>query len=168
MTGFHFNPIDVAEGLLRARHPGRLERREPEVSQDGQKWPALLLDGAHNEPAASNLAQHLEGHLPERPRVMVFGAKEGKNHLDMLRNLGPMVDCVVLTKASNGHAFTPDCISSVGHLLPDVIVEPDLERALSAARTIATSTGSVLITGSLYLVGDAMQYLPDSIVQADD
>ncbi len=167
-TGFHFNPIDVAEGLLRARHPGRLERREPQGSHDGQQWPALLLDGAHNEPAASNLAQHLEQHLPERPRVMVFGAKEGKNHLDMLRNLGPMVDCIVLTEASNGHEFTPGCISDVRHMLPDVIVEPDLERALLVARKIAAYSGSILITGSLYLVGDAMQYLPRPMNQTGD
>jgi dihydrofolate synthase / folylpolyglutamate synthase len=158
--GFHFRPVDVAEGLLRARHPGRLERREAFTCDKGRMWPTFLLDGAHNPAAASVLVDHLDEHLPERPRVMLFGAKKGKNHLEMLSELGPHVDCVILTTASEGREFTPDCIREARNLLPEVLFEPDLVRAIELATDMAHPRGGVLLTGSLYLVGDVMGYLP--------
>jgi len=158
--GFHFNPVDVAEGLLRTRHPGRLERREAYTCDEGHHWPAVLLDGAHNPQAARVLSEHLANHLPERPRVMLFGAKKGKNHLEMLTQLGSNVDCVILTTASEGREFTPNCVKEARNHLPELLFEPDLERALELASDIAQPTGGMLITGSLYLVGDAMAHLP--------
>ena len=158
--GFHFSPVDMAEGLLRARHPGRLERRSSMASSDGMRWPATLLDGAHNPAAALILSKCLDDYLPERPRVMLFGAKQGKNHQEMLRQLGPLVDCVVLTTASEGREFTPACIDDVRDELPEVLVEPKLEDAVRLAATLASPSGGLLVTGSLYLVGDAMRFLP--------
>ena len=158
--GFYFKPVDMAEGLLRARHPGRLERREAHVCESGRHWPVVLLDGAHNAHAAAVLGPELHEHLPERPRVMVFGAKKGKNHQEMLERLGPRVDCVILTTGSEGKDFTAECVEEARRALPRVFVEPNLERAIDLAAELASPNGGILITGSLYLVGDAMQHLP--------
>jgi dihydrofolate synthase/folylpolyglutamate synthase len=158
--GFFFKPVHMAEGLLRARHPGRMERREPRIDENGRDWPAVLLDGAHNANAAAVLGPQLHEHLPERPRVMVFGAKKGKNHQEMLEMLGPRVDCVILTTGSEGKDFTVECVGEARRVLPRVFVEPDLERAIDLAAEMARPYGGILITGSLYLVGDAMQHLP--------
>lgn len=159
--GFYFKPVQMAEGLLRARHGGRMERREACLGAHGQPWPAVLLDGAHNPAATRLLATELPEQLPERPRVMVFGVKKGKNTKAMLDHLASEVDCVILTTANEGQEFSRETLRDLDVQLPRVLFEPDLQMAVHLARTLATAAGGVLITGSLYLVGDALEHLPD-------
>ncbi len=65
--GFAFKPVHMFEGLQRARHPGRLERREGRVDPLGRCWPAMLLDGAHNPPRDVAVGQAVERVSPGAP-----------------------------------------------------------------------------------------------------
>lgn len=159
--GFHFKPYHMAEGLQRARHPGRLERREPQVDADGRSWPAILLDGAHNPMGARALARHIPLFLSERPRVLLFGAREDKDHATMLDALLPHVDEVVLTATAETPLASPELLAALLHRrITRVTVEPSLPRALTHARACATPTGGLLVTGSLYLLGELIPLLP--------
>lgn len=144
-------PVDAARrGLARTRWPGRLDRRGN-----------LLLDGAHNPAGALALAEHLkaEGLKP----VMVFGALADKDWRLMVEILAPHVRDAVVTRVPSPRALEPmeaaRAFSMMG--LFGMVVE-DPAHALRTARGMAGADGVVLVTGSLYLVGDVMGRLPDA------
>ncbi|WP_287416675.1 Mur ligase family protein [Oceanithermus sp.] len=123
-----FEEAAVRAALERARLPGRFDRRV-------FRGRPVLLDGAHNPPAARALAAE----LPGRYRL-VFGAQPHKAVDAMLELLAARADGVVLTwplpAARGGHGYEPDPLAA-------------LARAAEAAR----AGEPVVVTGSLYLVG---------------
>ena len=77
----------------------------------------------------------------------------------MLRALCPQVDGVVLTCARQGMTFDLKGLMD-RHIAPSqTVYEPDLERAVMLARKLAGPSGGVVVTGSLYLVGDTLRIL---------
>ena len=158
--GFAFKPVHVFEGLQRARHPGRLDRREACIDRHGRRWPAVLLDGAHNPQAVELLARQLNVFLPERPRAVVFAAKADKNYERMLAMLGRHADVVVLTQLSDvmGHGLDEMRYTAQQHC-PHVLADPSVERALEVARRTVGPTGGMVVTGSLYLIADTLAEL---------
>ncbi|MCC6621345.1 MAG: bifunctional folylpolyglutamate synthase/dihydrofolate synthase [Deltaproteobacteria bacterium] len=155
--GWRIGPVAIAEGLMRARHRGRLERLGP---VDG--WPAILVDGAHNPMGARALARHVPTFLPERPRVLLFGTNPDKDVARLLTTLAPVADAIVLTasRARPVADFAP--YLAVARRLGErhVVAEPDAARALALARDLAGPEGGLLVTGSLYLIGDVLPLLP--------
>jgi len=160
--GFGLKPVHMAEGLQRARHPGRLERRPPLEDQTGERWPAMLLDGAHNPHAATALSRHVASFLPERPRIVLFGAQPDKDVEGILSHIVPHVDGIVATSTAEVPMVPESALHEVArrHEVP-VTQVPDLPEALSRARQLAGPDGGLLVTGSLYLLGEVMPLLPD-------
>ena len=123
-----FGEEAVRAALANARLPGCLDRRR-------FLGRAVLLDGAHNPPAARALAAE----LPARYRL-VFGAQTHKA-------VSPMLD--VLTQRASGVVLTwplPGPRQGFAY-------EPDPGRALERAAAAAREDEPVVVTGSLYLVG---------------
>ena len=142
--------VDVdraAKGFERAAWPGRLQRIAGR--------PALLLDGAHNAAGALALAEALRGHPPF---VLLFGAMADKDVAAIGRTLFPMARAIVVTRAPGDRGAEPSSIvERVGPVGPPLLEEPDVGRALKAARGIAGRDGLVVVAGSLYLVGDVLR-----------
>lgn len=156
--GFAFKAFHIADGLVRARHPGRLERREPMVDVVGRHWPALLIDAAHNPMGAEVLAKHIQRFLPERPRALVFTTRPDKDAAAMMAALAPQVDLVILTEASSTVLHGTELVHHLRLPRPPlVVVEPDLDVALDLARRKAEG---VVIAGSIYMLGEVMPKLP--------
>ena len=118
----------VRAALANARLPGRLDRRR-------FRGRPVLLDGAHNPPAARALAAE----LPQRYRL-VFGAQPHKRVPPMLELLAARASGTVLTWPLPG---------SQGRYA----YEPDPLAALALAAESAREDEPVVVTGSLYLVG---------------
>ncbi len=162
--GFHLKAHHLAEGLYRARHRARLERIEP---PEEPGWPAILIDGAHNPMGARTLARQVETYLPERPRVMLYGVNPDKDVRTMLASLVPRVDAVVLTQSSavavpdfERYQKRVEAIARRKGTRTAALVRPDAREALATACTLAGPEGGVLLTGSLYLIGDMLPLLP--------
>jgi dihydrofolate synthase/folylpolyglutamate synthase len=133
--------------------PGRFDR----VSDR----PAVILDGCHNAGAAACLADTLDAYPQSRPLVMVHGSKPDKDFRGVLRALAPRCDAVIETTIPG--LCDPDALVAVCRdVAPTVPVEAvaDLATAFDRAAAIAGEGGTVLITGSLYLVGAAMTLQP--------
>ncbi len=119
----------------------------------------MLLDGAHNPAAALTLATFLRG-LPGPPPVVLYGAMNGKQFDAMIEPLGPLVHSVVVTRPSVQRAVEPDEVAGIIRKYVDgVEVVSDPSRALDRARQLAGSKRFVLVTGSLYLVGEVLGLL---------
>lgn len=145
-------PEAVARGLARTRWPGRLQWI------DGR--PRMLLDGAHNPAGIASLVGHLTEH-PIRPRpVLLFGTTREKDLDRVLAPLLPHVDGLVAGRAGIDRAMDPAIIVAwARERAPWVVAEPDPGTALARARLRAGDDGTVLVTGSLYLVGDVLTVL---------
>ncbi len=148
------DPDAVRAGLAAVRWPGRLQ-----WVRGARGRGDLLLDGAHNPAGALTLARFLRG-LSGSPPVVLFGAMHGKQLDAMIEPLGSLVQSVVVTRPSVQRAADPD---EVGGIIRDhvdhVEIVPDPSRALERARQLAGSERFVLVTGSLYLVGEILGLL---------
>ncbi|HVM44580.1 MAG TPA: folylpolyglutamate synthase/dihydrofolate synthase family protein [Candidatus Thermoplasmatota archaeon] len=142
--------LAIRQGLARARWPGRLQVVEGS--------PRILLDGAHNPAGAQALAAHLKARGLRV--VLVFGALADKDWPAMVAELAPHVRDAIVTRVPSARAADPQDIArvfSMGGIFGMVVDEPG--HALRTAEGIAGPDGTVLVTGSLYLVGDILARL---------
>ena len=142
----------VAEGLATVRWPGRLE------------WiggrPPLLLDGAHNPAGARALRAYLEDALAGRRLVLLFAAMRDKAVGEMAELLFPQASAVVLTSPHQKRAASARALAELTrHLNPCVREQEEPREGLGEARRLAGPHGVVVVTGSLYLVGEIKQLL---------
>lgn len=142
----------LAEAVAGTVWPGRLQ------AVPGR--PPLLLDGAHNPAGARALLAHLRD-LGEH--VLVFGAMGDKDIAAMAGTLFPAARAVVLTRPPLDRAAEPGQVAREA-AVPGVPlhVEPSVGRALRLARRLAGPRRTVVVAGSLYLVGDVLRRLTRS------
>jgi dihydrofolate synthase/folylpolyglutamate synthase len=146
-AGWPITPRTIAEGVRDADWPGRLE------SIPGD--PPLLLDGAHNVDAMQCVRSFVREYHP-RGVHLVFGTMSEKDHAGMLAELVPVSASVALTRPANDRARDPGEMAAAirgSGAFPSVVVERDVAGALERARRIGDGR-SILVTGSLYLVGE--------------
>ncbi|GAA4745063.1 folylpolyglutamate synthase/dihydrofolate synthase family protein [Amnibacterium soli] len=151
----------LAEGLAAATSPGRLQV----VGRD----PLLVVDAAHNPHGVTAMAAALAESFPLGHVVAVLAVLADKDAEGMIRAAADLVDEFVVTTAPSDRTSDPDALARtvVDVVGADrVVVEPDLDRALQAARELAEehATGSddaeepgVVVFGSITLVAKVLQ-----------
>jgi dihydrofolate synthase/folylpolyglutamate synthase len=148
----------ITKGLSSARWPGRFEQME----RDGVR---VILDCAHNPHGAAALARTLaeEGVDPGRT-VLVFGALADKPFREMLAILGPLARSRYYASPKGRSPAPLDELGAIARGEPAGEPREAVARALTEARPGDT----ILITGSIYLVGEARAALlgedPDPVV----
>ncbi len=140
----------VREAAATLAVPGRLQTLPGE--------PPTVLDGAHNPAAAAALAESLE-EVFDGPPALVLGVLEDKDAAGILRTLLPRCRRAWFTAPPGPRALSPAALLSQARQLgfEDAACEPRPERALEEARAWARQEGTgVLVTGSVYLVGELL------------
>jgi dihydrofolate synthase / folylpolyglutamate synthase len=143
---FRCSPAAVRRGLEAVRWPGRLAV----VGAD----PLIVLDGAHNPAGVAALVRELPGLVGSRPLDLVFAAMADKNWGAMLAPLLPLVRRAIVTRVGRRGA-PPDEIARACAARVPVEAMDDAPAALRAALARVGSGEAVLVTGSLFLVGEA-------------
>src|SRR5262249_32462613 len=115
----------------------------------------FLLDGAHNVPAAHALADFLGESYPQGVWI-IFGAMADKEYEAMLAILRPHARQFVFTKPQSSRAKEP---AELQKLVPDSHLESTVPAAISYAGHNAPDGTTILICGSLYLIGEARSAL---------
>jgi len=131
-------------GIADACWPGRIEHVSPN--------PDIILDGAHNPAGARALAKYLERFYGSRRIWMIYAAMRDKAIDEVAGILFPLATELVLTAPDTPRALRPEAMAEFagrGH------VEPDVEAAIAYARSHAAEEDVIVITGSLFLVGEA-------------
>jgi dihydrofolate synthase/folylpolyglutamate synthase len=128
--------------------------------------PLTLLDGAHNPDAVAALVDSLPELLEGRSAALVLGVLEDKDATAMLRALLPRCERAWFTAPPSPRALPPAALQSLAQQLgfDETLCEPQPARALAAAQSWARARpggGSVLATGSVYLVGDLLAHARD-------
>jgi dihydrofolate synthase / folylpolyglutamate synthase len=134
--------------------PGRLHVIEGD--------PLIVLDGAHNPAATTALVDSLPEVLGGRPVALVLGVLEDKDAAGMLGALLGVCERAWFTAPASSRALSPAVLQSLARQLgfDAVACEPAPWRAFLEARGWAAERGAaVLVTGSVYLVGDLLDRL---------
>jgi dihydrofolate synthase / folylpolyglutamate synthase len=152
--GFPITPAAVERGARETHWPGRFQ-----VVPATQESPQYVLDVAHNPAGAWALRSTLSACFPDREFVLIFGAMLDKAIGEMGEILFPMASRVIVTRAENPRAAAPEEIQAAIRVTADCEPAPDVGFALERARTLAGSGGLVVITGSIYVIGEAMAKL---------
>jgi len=140
----------VADGLGRVTSPGRLE-------VVGRR-PLVLLDGAHNAQGMAALGRALDEDFPTAgPLVAVVGMLAGHDPGLLLDALGPdRLALVVACPAPSPRTIGADQVAAAAHQRGIATMQvPSVADAVEAAQAEAGPDGSILVTGSLYVVGAA-------------
>lgn len=158
--GFAFSSHDMAEGLKDTRWPGRMHV----VSQE----PLIILDGAHNPKAIRELAHSIRNEFRYRRLFLVIGVMEDKDVGKILKGILPLAHYVFYTRPDYYRSASPERLMKEGSSLrkPGEIL-PKISVALDMARNMAGSTDMILVTGSLFTVGEAMTYFDPETYRPD-
>jgi dihydrofolate synthase/folylpolyglutamate synthase len=153
--GFSITPEAIERGIREARWPGRFQ-----VIPATNDFPEFVLDVAHNPAGAWALRSTLSGCYEGRQPIFVFGAMRDKAIAEMAEILFPLAERVIATQAENPRSATPAEIREAAVRTGAHILEvPEIGAALGRARSLAGREGLVVITGSIYVVGEAMRQL---------
>jgi dihydrofolate synthase/folylpolyglutamate synthase len=151
--GFKITAKNIEQGIRETRWPGRLQR----VVVGGIEY---LLDVAHNPAGAWALRSTLSELFEDRPLTFVFGAMRDKAISEMAEILFPLADRVIATPANNPRSASPEEIRrAAGRVAVDLEAAANVAQALSRARETVAKNGLVVVTGSIYIVGEAMREL---------
>jgi dihydrofolate synthase/folylpolyglutamate synthase len=153
--GFVITPEAIEHGIRETRWPGRFQVLP---AQGGA--PEYVFDVAHNPAGAWALRSTLSACYEDRRLTFVFGAMRDKAIGEMAEILFPLAVRVIATRADNPRSATPDEIREAAvRTATDIEDAIDVASALGRARSMAGSDGIVVVTGSIYIVGEAMQVL---------
>jgi folylpolyglutamate synthase/dihydrofolate synthase len=134
----------IATGLATVFWPGRFQHVEPN----------LILDGAHNPAASWQLVQTWkECHRGTTPTV-IFGGLKDKDLSQMLEALSQIAARFFLVPVQNDRSASPADLRTPDHL--PATVYSNVKVAIEHARALRDP---ILVTGSLYLVGEALAWL---------
>jgi dihydrofolate synthase/folylpolyglutamate synthase len=149
--GWRFEEQAIRLGLKEMRWPGRFDV----VS----RRPLVILDCAHNELSIGALLESIAVELgPQvRPRL-IFGCLEDKQWAKMAAMLAPRVRDVTLTRVRPKRPLDPENLLPLfsAHVPTRVVRDP--RRAVAQVMTESGPDDVVVVTGSVYLVGEVYPY----------
>ena len=153
--GLRILPQHIERGVRETQWPARFQV----IAGEGASS-EIVLDVAHNPAGAWALRSTLSERYGYRPLTFVFGAMRDKAISEIAGILFPLAEQVILTQADNPRAATPaELKEAAQHTGADLIEASDVPSALERARQLAGSNGVIVITGSIYIVGEALKLL---------
>jgi len=142
---------NIMDGLVRTRWPGRLEV----VSQH----PLTVLDVTHTPHGASVVASELDI-FPGSPRILVVGMLRDKDAQGVMSLLAPHFDQVLCTSARSPRALSSqEMLTACQGSNPHCQAVEGVGKAVAEGKRLAGRNGLVMISGSLYTVGEAISHL---------
>lgn len=146
----------IKKGLYNTIWPGRFEIL--------LRGPSVVLDGAQNVASAWALRETIIDNFPDKRIILILGISQDKDIAGICRVLIPLSDEIILTQADNPRAADVDVIEkNISCQLPVVSCQISktkrVEEAVKLAKRKARPNDLILVTGSLFLVGEARDIL---------
>ncbi len=141
----------IAQGFKRVQIPARC--------QFVRRNPLIMVDVAHNPDSALALNKTIQD-IFKKDVTLVFGASKEKLVNEMLTILLPITDKVILTRADSPRAYDPKDLAQLiePYSIPFQITK-SVKQAISEALKTASQNDLIVITGSFYVAGEALQIL---------
>jgi dihydrofolate synthase/folylpolyglutamate synthase len=149
--------IPVAEekiraGLQNVDWPGRLQQVTLPVGR------RILLDGAHNPAGAKTLEAVLAKNFSAGKPVLILGVLQDKDWQHICETLAPLAARIFTVPVSSERSANPDELAEACRKInpsAEITACDCLDNALEKS----AGDGFVVITGSLYLVGESLEML---------
>ncbi|MBU1202395.1 MAG: bifunctional folylpolyglutamate synthase/dihydrofolate synthase [Nanoarchaeota archaeon] len=137
----------IKEGMKKYYWPGRFEFVKENI----------LLDCAHNPDGVKALSKSL-GKLNYEKLIIIFGMMKRADVKAMCREVDKLKGRIIVTKANMTSARNPE---EIAKHLQNSIVTHNLKEAIKTAERNAGKNDLILITGSIFLVGEVMTVLKE-------
>ncbi len=147
LASIKLTPKAIEKGIKNVKWPGRF--------QVLKKKPLIILDGAHNPAGAKALRVTINHEFPHKYTI-IFGCQERKDFENIVRELEPITQKVIITKSSHKLAADPRYLynhfrrhknpMSVTFSVKEAVKEWDRKSPL-------------LISGSLFVVAEGLKLL---------
>ncbi|MCM8783940.1 MAG: bifunctional folylpolyglutamate synthase/dihydrofolate synthase [Candidatus Omnitrophica bacterium] len=148
--GIEISEEAVRNGLAQTKWPGRCEvvARNP--------W--VVLDGAQNRASALAIKEAVRKSFQYAKLFLILGVSKDKDIKGICEELYDLTDMVVLTKADNPRAVHPAILARYFKNKPRHLTQ-NVKDGLIKAQVLANKEDLILITGSLFVVGEARSLL---------
>jgi dihydrofolate synthase/folylpolyglutamate synthase len=155
--GFKVTPQQIERGIRETHWSGRFQVIPPSPATGGRE---MVLDVAHNPAGAWALRSALSETFPERELTLVFAAMRDKAIQEVAEVLFPIAEQVVLTQVTNPRAATTaELLQSASRTGATMYAEENVAAAMKRAIEVSKPDGLMVVTGSIYLVGEVMKEL---------
>jgi dihydrofolate synthase/folylpolyglutamate synthase len=150
--GFSISKEAIVEGLAKVEFPGRFQIA-------GQK-PLIILDGGHNPGAAAKLREALQQYFKPEKSILVIGMSADKDMAGVVEELSQVFDQVIATRANNPRSASPELLAELFNTHGKrATTAESVPQALAQASQMAGENDLICITGSLFVVGEALKIL---------
>jgi len=150
-TGFAISAADIAQGLDQVKWPGRF--------QILQQNPTVLVDGAHNVASTKRLVSNIKTHFGHKRIFLVFGTSSDKDIPGIINELIQLYPQIIVTRTAHSRAAP---LITLAAEFTKRGIEPEtrdtVAEATSRALSLADKTDLVCVTGSLFVVAEALDY----------
>jgi dihydrofolate synthase/folylpolyglutamate synthase len=154
-------PATIEQGIRDTKWPGRFQ-----VIPATTNNPEYVFDVAHNPAGAwalrSTLSAVYQNSDKARNLTLIFGVMRDKAVQEITEILFPIAERVIVTHANNPRSATPNEIQQAASRIAEstnIEEAPDVVSALNRAREVTGIGGLIVVTGSIYIVGEAMRML---------
>jgi len=150
-AGFAISAADIAQGLARVKWPGRF--------QILQQHPTVLVDGAHNVASMKRLVSNIKSYFSYKRIFLVFGTSCDKDIPGIINELVALSPQVIVTQTPHSRAAP---LSTLAAEFGKRGIEPEIREtvaeAISRVLYLADKTDIICVIGSLFVVGEALDY----------
>ncbi len=144
------NAKTVKKGISRAFLPGRMEIL--------CQRPFLVIDGAQNGASAARLKYSIEQIFKYDKLILLLGLSRDKDIIGICRELVPLADEVILTRASVERAMDPALLK--GYIKgKKACITRDVEEGLGMAFSRTVKDDLILATGSFFVIGEVRRLM---------
>jgi dihydrofolate synthase/folylpolyglutamate synthase len=151
-SGYHVSAGSIAQGLAGVDWPGRL--------QVLHRQPLLVVDGAHNGESAAKLRQALREYFKFDRAILIIGVSADKDLPGIVSELVQGFDQVIATQSIHPRAMpAPALVAELQQYGIHATATEDVPAALLLARKSAGTNDLICVTGSLFVVADAIEYV---------
>jgi dihydrofolate synthase/folylpolyglutamate synthase len=149
--GFAISAASITQGLARVKWSGRFQI----LKQD----PTVLVDGAHNVSSMRGLVSNIKAYFSYKRIFLVFGTSCDKDIPGIVNELVPLSPQVIITRTAHSRAAP---LPTLAAEFSKQGIEPEtgatVSEALSRALLLADKTDIICVTGSLFVVAEALNY----------
>jgi dihydrofolate synthase/folylpolyglutamate synthase len=150
-AGFAISASDIVQGLGRVKWPGRFHIL--------QQNPTVLVDGAHNVASMKVLVGNIKSYFSYKRIFLVFGTSCDKDIAGIINELVTLSPQVIVTQTLHSRAAP---LSTLAAEFSKRDIEPEtretISEAISRALSLADRTDIICVTGSLFVVAEALDY----------
>lgn len=121
--------------------------------------PLIIIDGAHNPHGILALCNYLK--QINNKKTLILAIKNGKDSKEMLDLIVPHFSEIIITKGNIDPKDPKIIAEEAKKYNKNIFIIPDIKMAVKKALEITKENETILITGSLYMIGDAIKHLKE-------